>query len=398
MLAFVLMMLGTITILAIQSTKTDKTGGKGVAGSSAAGNSTVHETQQTQNTALSEMECDGIAKDLRCHIGRLAGQIGERNWQKSANLTATADYIKKTFKDDNIPVSEHQFEVNGKKLSILSITFPGGKGRTAEQVLEDNQNRTSAHELIEKDRTIPVLIIATHYDSAPGSPGANGSASGVAAIIEMARMLKGRRFLREMDVIGRLPASDVDFVFFPNEAGTLPFVSTGSHQYAQLCTKRAKPLIGVLYINSIGFYSEDPGSQRFPTPDAAKANTGNFVAFLSTDQSKHLLQSCINAFKKHTNVPCEELSAAGMITKMGDSVQHNFQNINCPCVIVTDTGAYRYPDDHKSTDTPDKVVYDKTARVVAGLTSVTDELSQSFTGLATSATNFENRAIKKQEH
>ena len=43
--------------------------------------------------------------------------------------------------------------------------------------------------------------------------------------------------------------------------------------------------------------------------------------------------------------------------------------------MVTDTALYRYPYYHGALDTPDKIDYDRLARLVTGIERVIDELA-----------------------
>ena len=43
--------------------------------------------------------------------------------------------------------------------------------------------------------------------------------------------------------------------------------------------------------------------------------------------------------------------------------------------MVTDTAPFRYPHYHTASDTPDKVDYERLARVVAGLANVVEDLA-----------------------
>ena len=68
-----------------------------------------------------------------------------------------------------------------------------------------------------KDRTAPALVLMSHYDSVPGSPGAADDATGVAATLEVIRALKA----------GATPARDVIVLFTDGEEWGL----TGAHGY-----------------------------------------------------------------------------------------------------------------------------------------------------------------------
>jgi hypothetical protein len=283
-----------------------------------------------------------LRQALGRHVGALAGQIGERNLWRYDALEAAASYIDTTLTDFGYSVTEQPFTVWGRVVKNLVAELPG----------------TSHH--------TEVIVIGGHYDSVPGCPGANDNATGVAAMLELARMLAGQ-----------LLARTVRFVAFVNEEP--PFFSTanmGSWQYAQQARANNERIVAMLSLETIGYYSDAPGSQQYPFPFGLfYPRVGNFIGFVGNTASRRLVHRSIAAFRRHTAFPSEGTAAPGWLQGVGWSDHWAFWQHGYAAIMITDTALFRYAPYHTAMDTPEQIDYAKTARVVAGLARVVVELA-----------------------
>jgi Zn-dependent M28 family amino/carboxypeptidase len=285
-----------------------------------------------------------LADGLRQHIAVLAGDIGERNIWHDDTLDATAGYIEKTLQASGYAVSSQPFTAQGKHVRNLEVVLDG----------------TSLAE--------ETVVIGAHYDTVRGSPGANDNGSGIAALLEIARLLSNRTLARS-----------VRLVAFVNEEA--PFFYTwemGSHRYARHARERGDRITAMLSLETIGYYSDAKGSQRFPNPVYSwlYPDTGNFIGFVGNVRSRKLVRQCLRSFRKHTAFPAEGVAAPGNMAGIHWSDHWSFWQEGYPALMVTDTAPFRYPHYHASTDTADKIDYPRLARVVAGLARLTAELAQ----------------------
>jgi Zn-dependent M28 family amino/carboxypeptidase len=283
-----------------------------------------------------------IRDHLEEHVKKLAGEIGERNFWHYEALGKAALYIEEAFQKLGYQVLTQEFLVKGKAMNnievqLSGVSFPG-----------------------------EIVLVGAHYDSVLGSPGANDNATGTAAVLEIARLLQDRKLART-----------VHFVAFANEEP--PFFYTklmGSRAYARRSRERGEQIIAMLSIETIGYYSDQEGSQRYPFPfNFFYPSTANFIGFVGNISSRDLVYRCIAAFRQHTAFPSEGVSAPGWITGIGWSDQWSFWKEGYPAIMVTDTALYRYDEYHTTEDTPDKIDFARTARVVAGLAKMVAELS-----------------------
>lgn len=284
-----------------------------------------------------------IRDDLNRYVTELAGTIGERNLQHQEALDAAADYLLQTLGKSGYELKTYQYPVSGKFVKNIEVQVGG--------VSWPQKN----------------LIVGAHYDTVAGSPGADDNATGVAALLELAQLLQTSR-----------PGQTIRLVFFVNEEP--PYFQTnnmGSVAYAKRLRSHNASVTGMISLETIGYYSDAKGSQKYPAgfgllyPDA-----GNFIGFVGNTASRELVRRSIQAFRQSTDFPSEGLAAPGSVTGIGWSDHWAFWQQGYQGVMVTDTAPFRYPNYHRATDTPDKVDFEKMARVVEGLRKVILRLSQ----------------------
>jgi hypothetical protein len=132
----------------------------------------------------------------------------------------------------------------------------------------------------------------------------------------------------------------------------------------------------MLSLETLGYYSDREGSQRYPFPfGLLYPSRADFVGFVSNIGSRSLLRRCVGSFRRTTAFPSEGLAAPAWIPGVSWSDHSSFWEQGYPAIMVTDTALYRYPAYHTAADTPDRVDFDRLARVVAGLARVVVDLA-----------------------
>jgi Zn-dependent M28 family amino/carboxypeptidase len=207
-------------------------------------------------------------------------------------------------------------------------------------------------------RASEIVLAGAHYDTVPGSPGANDNASGVAGLIEIARALRAVQ-----------PARTVKLVAFVNEEPPFfYFGQMGSRVYARAARRRNDDIRVMLSLEMLGYYSDAPGSQGYPPLlGLFYPAVGNFIAFVSNLRSLRALREVAAAFKARSNFPAEMLASPGIVPGVSWSDHVSFWREGYSAVMVTDTAFYRYRYYHGPGDTADRLCYAEMARVVDGL-------------------------------
>ena len=283
-----------------------------------------------------------LANELKTHVTMLAETIGERNFVAYSNLVKSANYLKSSFRELGYKVQEQNYQIDGNLYQNLSVEIPGSK--TPEEI----------------------IVIGGHYDSVNGSPGANDNATGSAGVLVLAKIFKNT-----------IPEKTLRFVLFVNEEP--PFFWTenmGSFVYAKRSKELGEKIIGMISLETVGYYSTAKGSQKYPTPlNLLYPSIGDFIGFVGNIPSKNFLDRAIASFRQHTQYPSEGVAAPNLLPGIGWSDHWAFWQHGFPAIMLTDTAPYRYPYYHTPEDTPDKVDYERTARVIWGVSQVIRELA-----------------------
>jgi len=285
-----------------------------------------------------------LAQSLEHHIATIAAR--EHNVVHYDELEKVARYIEATLASFGYAVGRQEFLADGKLVRNIDVAIEPAGGSA------------------EPD----VIVVGAHYDSVSGSPGANDNASGAAAVIELARLL------RDLDTVG---GKRIRLVLFVNEEP--PYFRTeamGSLRYARALAQRNERVVAMYSLETIGFYSSDPGSQVYPAPFGLMfPDRGDFVAFVGMMGSRALVRETMRSFRSHTSFPTIGGVAPDFIPGIGWSDHWAFAEQGFPAVMITDTAPFRYPHYHQPSDTPDKVDAEKVARVVKGIERVVRDFS-----------------------
>jgi hypothetical protein len=274
---------------------------------------------------------------LKSDVETLSFKIGRRNFDSYQNLVAAKDFLNRELEQAGYTVREQKYEIDGKSFSNLEVEIPGSS------------------------RADEILVIGGHYDSAFSSPGANDNATGAAAVLALAR-----------EFIGTKPMRTLRFVEFTNEEP--PFFWTknmGSLVYAQAAQERGDRIVGMFSLETLGYFTDKADTQKYPPPlNLLYPNQGNFIGFISDINSRELLRNTIRSFRAQAKFPSEGAAVPSSIQGVGWSDHWSFWQQGYQALMITDTATFRYPHYHTPDDTPDKIDFEKLARVTDGISKV----------------------------
>jgi Zn-dependent M28 family amino/carboxypeptidase len=278
---------------------------------------------------------------LRSHVRALAGTIGPRHVGRPGSLGDAAGYIERALAGLGLAPRRQEFSAGGD--AVCNVEAAVGTAARG-----------------------PIVVLGAHYDTVPGSPGADDNASGVAAALEIARLLGTER-----------PAAEVRCVFFVNEEP--PWFQSddmGSVHYARRLRAQGIEVAGMLSLESIGYYDRAPQSQRYPFPlGAAFPHTGDFVGIVSDRKRRGLLRRVVRSFEQHSDFPVVGAAIPAWVPGVSWSDQWAFWQQGYPAVMVTDTAPFRNPHYHTADDTPERLDYAALARVTSALAAVALDLA-----------------------
>jgi len=172
------------------------------------------------------------------------------------------------------------------------------------------------------------------------------------------------------------PTRTLRFVAFVNEEP--PFFQTeqmGSLVCARRSRERDEKVVVMLSLESLGYYSTDDGSQKYPFPMGwFYPSRGDFVAFVGRSADAKWVRLCVKLFRQNAQFPSEGGALPGWLPGIGWSDHWAFWQAGYPALMVTDTAIFRSPHYHAESDNPDKLDYDRFARAVEGLSRVIEKL------------------------
>jgi Zn-dependent M28 family amino/carboxypeptidase len=286
-----------------------------------------------------------IEKNLKKTVGILSKDIGSRGYLQTDALNQTIAYIMSEFSSYGYTVSLQPYEFEGKTYKNISVEIKG------------------------KKTPGKIIVIGAHYDTVTGTPGADDNASGIAGLLELARLLRNAPFDKT-----------VRFVAFTLEEP--PFFRSkfmGSHVYAKSLKHSNEEVEGMICLEMIGYFTDKPGSQVFPLSlfKLMYPDTGNFIMFASNFQSKDFLNRVKNGFKKGSSLPVESISTFSLIPGIDFSDHRSFWEFGYDALMVTDTAFYRNPNYHGIGDVFETLDYERMSEVVLGLKSAIEKLAGS---------------------
>lgn len=267
-------------------------------------------------------------KTLEKHVKMLASGFYPRDYT-SAGLAETADYIEKSMIESGLRVERQWYAVDGKNFCNI---------------------------IAKHDGVGPMVVVGAHYDAGEKTPGADDNASGVAGILELARIVaKGK------------PENKIELVAYCLEEP--PFFRTqhmGSYVHARRLADSGEMISGMVALEMIGYFSDAENSQKYPIPvlDWIYPSKGDFVAVVGDIQSTGFLRKIKRKMKMGSNVPVWSISSPGILPGIDFSDHLNYWEFGWPAVMVTDTAFYRNPNYHTPADTYATLDFNKMAKVI----------------------------------
>jgi Zn-dependent M28 family amino/carboxypeptidase len=285
------------------------------------------------------------ADRLGAHVAALQGP--RHPLTDSAALARAQRYVAETLARLGLPVEERPFRFRGQLYQNVVARLEG------------------------RDPKRPRVLVGAHFDSVPGTPGADDNASGVAGLLEVARALERWS-----------PAASIDFVGFNLEEpqGGLAY-RVGSAAFARDARRRGERYAGALILEMVGYTDARPRSQQVPAALFWKRvpKTGTFLAATGDWRSRGLLR----AFARIARRAVPELEVVTLRTPLRGwlvpqtrlSDNASFWDAGYPALMLTDTAFLRNPWYHTTGDRLETLDFEFMARVVDAVAAVVRELA-----------------------
>jgi Zn-dependent M28 family amino/carboxypeptidase len=289
---------------------------------------------------------------LARHVRKLSVELYPRSFDQFDQLERAAEYIGDEWRAVGVDVREQRFKVQESEFRNIVARFGPREG--------------------------PLLVIGAHYDShgyasegakRPGgfspdthTPGADDNASGVAGLIELARLLALRPPKRPVELVA----------YTLEEPPHFRTEHMGSAHHARQARVQGHPIELMVSLEMIGYFSNAEGSQTYPLRALhwLYPTRGDFIAIAgrlsdwrSTRRVKALMAGA-------TPLPVASINAPSLLTGIDFSDHRSYWAEGFDALMVTDTAFYRNPNYHGAGDTHDRLDYARMARVVQGVLAV----------------------------
>jgi Zn-dependent M28 family amino/carboxypeptidase len=272
---------------------------------------------------------------LEASVRALAERFGPRDASHVANLDAAAEWIRTELERNGAAVSEQTWSADGE-------TYRNVVARIG----SDSSDR---------------IVVGAHYDTDGPYPGADDDASGVAGLLELARLLAANP-----------PPLAVELVAYSLEES--PYFATpdmGSVQHADALARAGVRVRAMLSLEMIGYFSDEPGSQsylHFAPLGWGYPDRGNFIAVVGNLAEESLVRRVKRAMRAAGgSVPVESINAPEWMPGIDFSDHRSYWARGFPAVMITDTAFLRNANYHEPSDTPETLDYARMAAVVAAV-------------------------------
>ena len=279
---------------------------------------------------------------LEGHVRKLCLEFFPRDAFHPEVLDQAAAYVRAQFEGTGALVADQPFRVEGRRYRNVVASF-GPETR---------------------DR----VVVGAHYDAAGELPGADDNASGVAGLIELARLLAGARLSIRVELVA----------FTLEEPPVFGSPAMGSAVHAKSLREAGARVRAMLSLEMIGCFSDEPGSQQFPLPllRLFYPGRGNFLALAGRLGELGLLRRVKASMRSASRLPIRTIAAPRSLFGIDLSDNVSYWDQGFPALMVTDTAFFRNQRYHTADDTSDTLDYVRMAEVVRGLFQAATDLAR----------------------
>ena len=268
-------------------------------------------------------------ENLKQHVRNI--HFDRNPYDRYSELEGAAQYIRREFLKFGLEVKEDLF------------TWEGG---IFKNIIAEKKGRNSPDK---------IYILGAHYDTAPGTPGADDNASAIAVLLEVTRNIQS------------MPLnSTVKLIAFSLEE----YSYVGSNHYAAMAKKREEKILGMISLEMVGFTGPKQNYPIYLNPKHYP-NVGDFIGIIGNKKSRGLLERVYQTFKSSVpQLPSEFFLAPGN----GDGMEEVRLSDHCPfwdqgfsALMITDTAFLRNPNYHLPTDTMETLDFEFMRNVATGV-------------------------------
>lgn len=270
---------------------------------------------------------------IKSHLKTLTKTSRFRNYNNIDQLNLTADYIKTIFEKSSDSVSVQEYNVDQKTYKNIICSFG-----------TENKKR---------------IIIGAHYDVCGDQEGADDNASGVVGLLELSRLLQGKKLDYRIDLV----------------AYTLeepPYFRTefmGSYIHAKSLNEAKADIYGMISLEMIGYFKDEEKSQDYPLGilSVKYGNKGNYITIVKKFGSGAFVSQFSKSFKSTKSILTKTFSGPPALPGIDFSDHLNYWKFGYDALMITDTSFYRNKNYHQKTDTMETLDIPRMSKVIDGV-------------------------------
>ncbi len=274
---------------------------------------------------------------LKTHVYQITGSKGYRNFYDTNALNITASYIfNELERATGQTIARQSYTVKGKTYSNIIASFGPADA--------------------------PRIIIGAHYDVCDNQKGADDNASGIAALLELARLLSLE------------PTTNwkyrIDLVAYTlEEPPSFRTQNMGSAVHAKALSDNNVNVAGMISIEMIGFYKDARHTQHYPVGFLKwfYGSRGNFITVARKLKGGKFTRRFTHRFKHGGNIVTKVFKAPKWLPGIDFSDHLNYWAYGWDALMIIDTAFYRNANYHEATDTPDTLDYARMSYIVTNL-------------------------------
>jgi len=270
---------------------------------------------------------------IKSHLTAITKTIGFRTSDNIPLLNKTADYIQSIFKLYSDSVFLQPYSAKGLEYKNVICSFG-----------TENSKR---------------IIVGAHYDVCEKQEGADDNASGIAGLLELARMLKGQKLKYRIDLVAY---SLEEPPYFRTEF-------MGSYIHAKSLADSKVNVYGMISLEMIGFFADEKKTQSYPIGilSLIYGNKGNYITLVKKFGAGKFTRKFCKRFKSANTIRTKKFAGPASLPGIDFSDHLNYWKFGFSAMMITDTAFYRNKNYHEATDKMETLDLKRMAKVIDGV-------------------------------
>jgi hypothetical protein len=283
--------------------------------------------------AIKPYPCLSDTLRLKTDLDILTKTDRSRTYKNTDILNKTAAFIQGEFLKTTPSVSVQKYEADGSEYQNIIASF-GPKDAES-------------------------IIVGAHYDICGDQDGADDNASGVAGLLELARLLKNQNLKYRFDLVA----------YTLEEPPYFRTESMGSYIHAKSLHDNKIPVKGMVCLEMIGFYSNTEGSQTYPLNFLKwiYGSKGNYITVVEKLGSGRFAKNFTKNMLSEQTLRTKKFKAPASLPGIDFSDHLNYWKFGYSAALITNTAFYRNKNYHTKDDTVEKLNIGNIGLVVDGV-------------------------------